>query len=83
MVVSPAWLAARVQVPALRIVTVLADTVQTVAVVVVNETANPDEAVAVMANGGAVASWVAGAVKLIVCAFLLMVNERVMTGAAL
>ena len=65
----------------MRIITVLADTVQTVAVVDVKVTGNPDDAVAAMVNGGAFASWAAGAAKVMVWVFLLMVKLLVMAVA--
>ena len=63
-------------------------TLQTVGVVVVKLTGKPELAVAVavkLTTGGEAVpnGRAAGAAKLIVCAFLLMVNERVMAGAAL
>ena len=65
--VFPAWLAVIEQVPAVTIVTIEPDTVQTGVVVEAKLTVSPEEAVAVSAKGAAPKVTPEGAAKVMVC----------------
>ena len=80
---SPAWLAWIVQVPDATRVTVAPLTVQTAAVVDVNVTGRPDDAVATMENGAMPNVRLGSASKAMVCAaaLIVMANVCVASGA--
>ena len=75
-------MAAMVQVPDATSVTVLPDTVQTPAVVELNATAKPDDAVAATAKGAAPNGLLVRAAKVMVWAALATLNDAVTWVAA-
>ena len=78
----PAWLATRVQVPVVNKLMVDALTLHTLGVNDVSVTAKPELAVAAGVKGGAPNSWLANALKLMVCGAKLMLKMRCTWGAA-
>ncbi len=81
-VALPAWFAVMVQVPVVRSVTLVPETVHTAAVVELKLTARPEEAVAPMVTGESARVLLARAPKVMVWSPLLMVKVRLTWGAA-